>query len=72
MVSPDEVKHYVGRGAVVRLSPEAGRGSVVTGRIVGALPALDGLVVTIAPDGGGPQQTVHYHHIESIAPAPGE
>lgn len=72
MVKPDEVMRAVGQRVVLRLSAAAGGPPSVTGRIAGALPALDGLVVTFEPDGAEParQVTYHYHYIESIEPAP--
>ena len=72
MVKPEEVQRAVGQRVVLRLAAGVTGAPRLTGRIVGALPALDGLVVTFEPDGGTParQVTYHYHHIESISPAP--
>lgn len=72
MVKPEEVQRYVGQQVVLRLAPQAAGAPEITGRIVGALSAADGLVVTFEPDGAvpAPRLTYHYHHIEAIAPAP--
>ena len=72
MVNPDEILRYVGERVVLHLSTEATGGPVVIGRVVGALRAADGLVVTLEPDGAVPARriTYHYHHIASIGPAP--
>jgi hypothetical protein len=71
-VQPDEIRRYVGQRVTLRLAPQATGAPTVTGRIAGAVSAADGLVVTVEPDGAvpAPRVTIHYHHIESIAPAP--
>ena len=71
-VKADEVRRFVGQRVTLQLAPQATGAPTVTGRITGATPAADGLVVTIEPDGGvpSPRATYHYHHILSIAPAP--
>ncbi len=57
----------VGKRVTLRLASEAGGPPVVTGRIVGALDAADGLVVTFEPaDQPGRRVTYHYHYILNI------
>lgn len=67
-VSAEEIRRYVGRRVRLTLAPDAAGGPEVIGRLADTLPALDGLVVTIEPEGGGPR-TYHYHHIAGIEPA---
>ncbi len=70
MVSADEIRGLVGQRVTLRLAPgTSGGGRTATGRVVGVLEALDGLVVSLVPDGGPPEGrlTVHYHDIVSIA-----
>lgn len=71
MVKAEELEGLVGQRVILRLTANAPGNPVVTGRIVGAVRALDGLVVTIAPDGAEPGETVtyHYHYIASADPA---
>lgn len=71
IVTVEAIKGLVGRRATLRLAPEAGSSPSVTGRVVGVLDALDGLIVTLEPDGAAPgaRLTYHYHHIADIAPA---
>lgn len=72
MAIAGEIKRLVGRRATLRLTPQAPGGPVVTGRILGVLEALDGLVVTLEPDGAPPgtRLTYHYHYIAAVSPAP--
>ena len=72
MAIADELKRLVGRRATLQLTPEAPGGPVVTGRILGALEALDGLVVTVEPDGAPPgtRLTYHHHYVVAVSPAP--
>lgn len=67
-----EILQHVGQRVILRLSPRASGGPVVTGRIVGTLDAADGMVVTFEPEGARPgtQVTYHSHYIEAISPAP--
>ncbi len=71
MVTRDELQRLVGRRARLTLAPGAPGGPTLTGRVLGVLDALDGVLITVEPDGTpGGRVTVHYHHIEAIAPAP--
>ncbi len=66
MPSAEEIKRLVGRRVRLRLTPGAGVESA-TGRVLGALDAADGLVVTLEPaDQPGKRLTFHYHHILEI------
>jgi len=69
MVKPEELEALVGERVILQLAANAPGNHVVTGRIVGAVRALDGLVVTIAPDGVAENITYHYHYVESAEPA---
>lgn len=71
MVRPEDLESLVGERVILQLSTAAQGDPVVTGRIVGVLRALDGLVVTIAPDGAEATAhlTYHYHYVESAKPA---
>lgn len=69
MVKPEELETLTGERVTLRLAPGAPGGPVVTGRLVGVTRALDGMVVTIAPDGAAEHLTYHYHYIESAKPA---
>jgi hypothetical protein len=71
MVRPEELETLVGERVILRLTERAPGNHVVTGRIVGAVRALDGLVVTIAPDGAEPGKNVtyHYQYVDSAEPA---
>lgn len=71
MVKPEELEQLVGERVILRLASGAPGNPVVTGRIVGAVRALDGLVVTISPDGVEPTTnlTYHYHYVDSAEPA---
>lgn len=62
MVKPEDILQHVGRRVVLELAPQATGGPVITGRIVGALRAADGLVVSVEPDGGVPAPRVTYHY----------
>jgi hypothetical protein len=64
----EELERLVGRRVTLRLAPEAPGDPEVTGRIVGTTRALDGLVVTFAPDGADRPVTYHYHYVESVEP----
>lgn len=68
MVTADEIRRLVGQHLTLRLAAGAPGGPAVTGRILGVLDALDGLVVSIEPEGSPPgtRLTVHYHHIASV------
>jgi hypothetical protein len=70
MVRPEELEKLVGERVILRLATGAPGNPMVTGRIVGAVRALDGLVVTISPDGAEPNENVtyHYHYVESADP----
>ena len=60
------------KGTIVRfaLTRDAPGAPSVTGRVVGTLEALDGLVVTVEPNGApGKRLTLHEHHIVSATPA---
>ncbi len=67
----DEIRKHVGKRVTVKLTPQAPWGPSVTGRIEGVLDAVDGMVVTVMPDGApaGGARTIHYHYIEAISPA---
>jgi hypothetical protein len=71
MVKPEELESLMGERVILRLATGAPGNPMVTGRIVGAVRALDGLVVTIAPDGAEESENVtyHYHYVESAEPA---
>lgn len=71
MVKPEELEALVGERVILQLTANAPGNHVVTGRIVGAVRALDGLVVTIAPDGAeqGENVTYHYHYVDSAKSA---
>ena len=70
MVKPEDIEKVVGKHVTVRLSPRAPGTPLVTGTVLGVLRALDGLVVTLAPDGeGNTPRTFHYHFIEGIEPS---
>lgn len=65
-----EIKQAVGKRVRLELDPRATGGPTRTGRIVGTLDALDGMVVTFAPeDAPGSQVTYHAHYIRAIHPA---
>ena len=67
MPSADEIKRLVGKRVTLRLAPGAGGTAVASGRIVGALDAADGLVVTFQPaDQPDRRLTYHYHYILDI------
>ena len=67
----DEIRKHVGKRVTLKLTPQAPGGPSVTGRIEGVLDAVDGLLVTVVPDGApAAARTIHYHHIEAITPAP--
>lgn len=67
MPSADEIRRLVGKRVTLRLSPAAGGPAAASGRLVGALDAADGLVVTLQPaDQPGRRVTYHYHHILDI------
>lgn len=58
----EEWKRLVGQTVTLRLTPQAPGGPTVTGRVLGVLEALDGLVVTLEPTGApGTRVTYHYH-----------
>ena len=67
MVKPEELEALVGERVILRLASGAPGKHTVTGRIVGVVRALDGLVVTVSPDGAEPGQnlTYHYHYVDS-------
>ena len=67
----DEIRKHVGNRVTLKLTPQAPGGpNTVTGRIEGVLDAVDGLLVTVIPDGTtAAARTIHYHYIEAIAPA---
>jgi len=71
VVKPEELEHLVGERVILRLASSAPGNPAVTGRIVGVVRALDGLVVTISPDGAEPTEslTYHYHYVDSAEPA---
>ena len=59
----------MGQKVELRLSSKAGSADVVRGRIIGALSAADGLVVTLEPETApGKRATYHYHYIQSLRP----
>lgn len=68
MVTADETRGFVGQRVTLRLVAGAPGAPSATGRVAGVLDALDGLVVSLVPDGGPPEGrlTVHYHDIVSI------
>jgi uncharacterized protein Veg len=67
----EEIKRHVGKRVTVRLAPGGSREPAVTGRLVGTLDAVDGLVVYLEPDGAKPgtRLAVHYHHILGLVPS---
>ncbi len=71
MVTQHEIRQFAGQRVTLQLAPQAPGGPTLTGRIVGVLDALDGLVVTVEPEGApsGTRLTVHYHHIIAVTPA---
>lgn len=68
----DEIRRHVGKRVTLKLAPQAPGAPTLTGRIEGVLEALDGLVVTVVPEGAPPgtTRTIHYHYIEAITPVP--
>lgn len=65
-----EIRQAVGKRVRLDLAPQAVGSPTRTGRIVGALEAADGMVVTFAPDDApGSQVTYHAHYILGIHPA---
>ena len=65
----EEWKRLVGQTVTLRLTPQAPGGPTVTGRVLGVLEALDGLVVTLEPTGApGTRVTYHYHYILAVEP----
>jgi hypothetical protein len=67
----DEIRKHVGKRVTLKLAPQAPGGPSLTGRIEGVLDAVDGLVVTVVPDGSpAAVRTIHYHYIEAITPVP--
>ena len=67
MPSADEIKRFVGKRVTLRLAPAAGGPPTASGKLVGALDAVDGLIVTLQPpDQPGRRLTYHYHHIMDI------
>jgi len=71
-MTPQEIRRHVGQRVTLQLSPQAPGEPTVTGRLVGALEAADGLVITLEPDGAPPgvRFTYHYHHIVAVLPTP--
>jgi hypothetical protein len=66
----DELRKAVGTRVRLDLAPQAAGAPTRTGRIVGILEALDGLVVTLAPDDAPERHvTYHVHHITGVRPA---
>ena len=64
-----EIKQAVGKRVKLELAPQAVGGPSRIGRIVGTLDALDGMVVTFAPeDAPGTQVTYHAHYIKAVNP----
>jgi hypothetical protein len=71
MTIADELKRSVGTRVTLHLTARAPGAPRVTGRILGVLEAADGLVVTLEPDSApGTRQTLHYHDITAVSPAP--
>ena len=71
-MTPEEIRRHVGKRVTLKLTPQAPGGPTVTGRLVAALEAADGLVVYVEPEGStrGARLTVHYQHIVTLIPAP--
>jgi hypothetical protein len=68
-IALDELRRLTGQRVTLRLQPHAPGAPTVTGRLLGVLDALDGLVVTIEPDGAPEtRMTCHYHYILAITP----
>ena len=66
----EEIRRHVGERVTLKLTPQAPGGPTVTGRIEGVQDAVDGMLVTVAPEGSpSPPRTIHYHYIEAITPA---
>jgi hypothetical protein len=67
----DELRQLVDKRVTLTLEPRAPGAPRVTGRIMGVLDALDGMSVTLEPDGApGTRQTYHYHYILAVTPEP--
>ncbi len=67
MVTADEVRGLKGKRVTLRLSPKAGYGERVTGKVVGIIEAADGAVVAIEPqDMSLSRLSIHYQHIEAV------
>jgi hypothetical protein len=59
----DEIRAHIGKRATLKLTAQAPGGPTLTGRIEGVLDAVDGLLVTVIPDGSpSTAKTVHYHY----------
>jgi hypothetical protein len=66
----DDIRGLKGRVVTFELLPDAPGAPSVTGRVLGMIEAVDGLVVTVEPNGApGKRLTVHHHHIVSATPA---
>lgn len=70
MVSAQEVRNRLGQRVRLALAAGAPGAPAVTGKIAAVTEALDGLVVTLEPDGAKPaaRLTIHYHYIQEIVP----
>ncbi len=69
-MTDQEIRQAMGKRVKLDLAPQAVGAPFRIGRIVGTLDALDGMVVTFAPDDvPGTQVTYHAHHIKAIHPA---
>ncbi|HEY7675643.1 MAG TPA: hypothetical protein VIG69_01125 [Candidatus Methylomirabilis sp.] len=70
-MTKEEIRRQVGNRVTLKLTPQASGGPSLTGRLVGLLDAVDGLVLTVVPEGSPTSpRTIHYHHIETITPEP--
>jgi hypothetical protein len=66
----DDIRALKGKLVTFQLLPDAPGSPSVTGRVLGTIEAIDGLVVTVEPNGApGKRLTMHQHHIVSATPA---
>jgi hypothetical protein len=70
-VDAAELRRLTGRRVTLQLQPHAPGAPAITGRLLGVLEALDGMVVTVEPDSAPEtRMTYHHHYITSITPEP--
>ncbi|MDR7417359.1 MAG: hypothetical protein QN178_00440 [Armatimonadota bacterium] len=65
----DQIKKVIGQRVTLTLAHRSGLGPTLTGRLLGAVDAADGLVVTVEPEtAAGVRRTIHYHDILAVTP----